>query len=376
MIYLVLLFFSYFLRRVLVIIIDELFNLNTSLIFSFFMCLGQICGGSLIYWYQKKFLNKKKKRSNSRHTTLYELIETEREMTIPDSKRKMILLIFFASFFDLEEFLILYVFLPKIQILSKTTTLRLSCIMTITSSFTCKYILRFKISKHQIFSLIIMGILSLVIIILEINFRSTYFSEVDLEAYLLVFCHFIFLSFTDVIEKYLADYDFVNPFQILMLEGTFSLIWSLFFSISRNPLEEVITIYKKESKSNFFLLLGLFIIYAVLSAFINIYKILCNVLYSPMTKSLASYFLISPFIIYHYAVGNDFLINGESDLFYFLISLFFSVIINFFGLIYNEFFIIQCCGLSNETYEGISTRAKIMELESIIFKRDDDNDDL
>ena len=98
MIYLVLLFFSYFLRRVLVIIIDELFQLNTSLIFSFFMCLRQICVGSLIYWYQKKFLNEKKKRSNSGHTTLYALIETEREMTIPDSKRKMILLTFLLLF--------------------------------------------------------------------------------------------------------------------------------------------------------------------------------------------------------------------------------------------------------------------------------------
>ena len=376
LIYLFLLFFFYFLRRVLVLIIEESFELSDSLIFSFFMCLGQISGGLIIYWYQYSFLQKKNKKDEPSQKILIELIETEREMKIPDNNYKIGLLIFFASFFDLEEFLILNCIIPKIQTLSTTTTLRLSCIMTITSSFTCKYILRFKIFKHQIFSLIIMGICSIINIILEIYFRNEYLSERDFVAYLLVFFHFIFISFTDVIEKYLADYDYINPLKILMTEGIFSFVLSLISSIAIDPLKEITAVYNKLSTSEFILLLFLLLIYTVLSAVVNIYKILCNVLYSPITKSLASYFLISPFIIYHYAVGNDFLINGQADLFYFLISLIFCVIISFFGLIYNEFFILDCCGLSKETYDGIATRAKTIELELIMNKKDEDNEDL
>ena len=129
LIYLFLLFFFYFLRRVLVLIIEESFELSDSLIFSFFMCLGQISGGLIIYWYQYRFLQKKNKKDEPSQKILIELIETEREMKIPDNNYKIGLLIFFAAFFDLEEFLILNCFLPKIQTLSTTTTLRLSYIM-------------------------------------------------------------------------------------------------------------------------------------------------------------------------------------------------------------------------------------------------------
>ena len=221
-----------------------------------------------------------------------------------------------------------------------------------------------------------MGICSIINIILEIYFRNEYLSERDFVAYLLVFFHFIFISFTDVIEKYLADYDYIHPFQMLMTEGIFSFSLSLISSFAIDPLKEITTVYNKLSTSEFILLLFLLLIYTVLSALVNIYKILCNVLYSPITKSLASYFLISPFIIYHYVVGNDFLINGQADLFYFLISLIFCLIISFFSFIYNEFFILDCCGLSKETYDGISTRAKTIELELIMDKKDEDNEDL
>ena len=103
----------------------------------------------------------------------------------------------------------------------------------------------------------------------------------------------------------------------------------------------------------------------VLSAFVNIYKILCNVLFSPVTKSLGSYFFISPFIIFHYVDGNDFIVDEKSNLFYFLINLFIAIAIDFFGLIYNEIIIFKCCGLSNETHEGIYIRSIQNSLDRI-----------
>ena len=92
-----------------------------------------------------------------------------------------------------------------------------------------------------------------------------------------------------------------------------------------------------------------------------------------MTKSLASYFLNSAFIIYHYAAGNDFFSNGKKNFFYFFINLIFSIIIDFFGLIYNEFFVLNFWNLSAETHQQIACRAMTKEMISI-ENVEEDND--
>ena len=112
--------------------------------------------------------------------------------------------------------------------------------------------------------------------------------------------HFIFLSFTDVTERYLADYDFMNPLLILMSEGIFGFITTLIYSIYHNPFKEISIIYSNIDAWKFIVLIFLLILYIIFSAGINVYKILCNVLYSPMTKSLGAFFLNSGFIIYHF----------------------------------------------------------------------------
>ena len=372
LLYLFLLVISFFLRRALEIIIDEVTGLHNSLIFCYLMCLGQIVGGSLIYWYQKSFFEKKEKILDKK--IIYELIQTERELRMSDDISKIRLLVFFAAFFDLEEFIITDIFIPKIADLSKTITLRLCCIMTITSSLICTYTLKYKIGRHQIFSLTILGMISLIIIIIELIYRSK-INDIGnhIISYFLVLFHYFFISLTDVIERYLVDYDYINAFEILMLEGIASFIITAIYSIFINPFKEISIVYKRIEASNFILLIFLLFLFIVLSAFINIYKILCNILYSPMAKSLSCYFLTSIFIIYHYINKNDFMINGEQNIIYFLMSLVFSVLIDIFGLIYNEFFILKCFGLSKETYDGISIRARESQTELNDFKNSDNN---
>ena len=369
LLYLFLLVISFFLRRALEIIIDEVTGLHNSLIFCYLMCLGQIVGGSLIYWYQKSFYEKKEKIIDKK--ILYELIQTERELKMADDINKIRLLVFFAAFFDLEEFIITDVIIPKMGALSKTITLRLCCIMTITSSLICTYTLKYKIGRHQIFSLIILGMISLIIIITELIYRSKIFDiRNHIISYFFLLFHYFFLSLTDVIERYLVDYDYINAFEILMLEGITSFILTAIYSISINPFKEISIVYKRIETAKFIALIFLLFLFIVLSAIINIYKILVNILYSPMAKSLTCYFLTSPFIIYHYLNKNDFIVKGKRNDIYFLISLVFSVLIDVFGLIYNEFFILKCCGLSKETYEGISVRAKESEIELSNYKHD------
>ena len=58
LIYLLLLFISYTLRRIVIIILDILGLDNSSLLFSFLMVLGEIIGGIIIYLYRRNF-NKK-----------------------------------------------------------------------------------------------------------------------------------------------------------------------------------------------------------------------------------------------------------------------------------------------------------------------------
>ena len=372
LIYLLLLFISYTLRRIVIILLDKIFGLDSSLIFSFLMVLGEIMGGITIYLFQCNF-NKKTKTGNSKF--MIELIQNTSELKRADKNLKILFLLFLASFFDLEEYLIINNFIPEIAELSSSATLRLCSIMTITSSVICMITLMFKIARHRIFVLIFLGIFSGIIIILDFIYKpkDIHFWNYVI-SYLLVLCHFVFLSFTDVIEKYLADYDYLDTPELVLSEGIFSLIMLLIYSIFENPLKEVSDIYKETSTGKFIALIILLILYAIFSAGVNIYRIYCNILYSPMTKSLASYFFISPFIIYNFIDGNDFIYEGERNYVYFFLNLIICIIIDFLGLVYNEFFILNFWNLSKETHSEISRRATKIEVELIQRKKQEISD--
>ena len=372
LIYLVLLTTCYLLRRILSIIMGENYQINNSLILIFIMFLGEIIGGLLVYRYQISFLNKNKKDKNN---LAYKFTIVKKEMKRADNWPKIALLIYFASYFDLIEFFLFAIVIPNLAHLSNTSTLRLYCIYTIESSILCYYTLRFQIYKHQIFSLMIMGLCLSVIISLEIVYRS---KDINLGkfilSHLLVFCHFILKSFTDVIERYLYDYDFLNPLLILMMEGIFGFITSLFYSLYQNPFKEIITVYNDKKLWQFIILIFLLLLYSVLCAGLNIYKILCNVLYSPMTKSLSSYFLNSAFIIYYFISEKYLNTAEETNFLVFFINLILSILIDFTALIYNEIIILDFCGLAKDTHMGIAYRADVQDTEQInnILGEDDD----
>ena len=371
-IYLVILFFSYFFRRILLIIFQKIFSFKKSLIFCFFMCSGEIFGGLTFSIYQYKFLRKKGKSSNKK--SAIQLIENEREMNRIDSTPKILFLLFLASYFDWVEFFITSNFIPEIASLSSTAELRLAFIMTVTSSLLSTFALRYKIGRHQFLSLIVLTCLSLIIIILEFIYRP---KNIEIRkyfiSYIFLFPHFSFRSFNDVIENYLGEYNFLSPFVIIMSEGINSFILTSIYSIFHNPFKEVSDIYNGLEIGKSIVFIVLIVLYFISCAFVNVYKTYCNIFYSPMTKSLASYFLNSAFIIYHYTAGNDFFNNGEKNFFYFFINLIFSIIIDFFGLIYNEFFVLNFWNLSKETHQEIASRAIIKEMESM-ENHEEDND--
>ena len=308
----------------------------------------------------------RKKGKSSNKKSAIQLIENEREMNRIDSTPKILFLLFLASYFDLIEFFITLDFIPEIASLSSTADLRLAFIMTIASSLLCTFVLRYKIGRHQFLSLIVLSILSLIIIILELIYRP---KEIEfgkyLISYILLFLHFAFRSVNDVIENYLGEYNFLSPFVIIMFEGISSFILTSIYSIFHYPFKDVSDKFNELDRGKSIAFIILIIIYFISCAFVNVYKTYCNIFYSPMTKSLAAYFFNSAFIIYHYSAGNDFLINGEKNFFYFFINLLFSIIIDFFGLIDNEFFVLNFWNLSSETHLEIAKRASLREMNSM-----------
>ena len=103
LIYLFVLIVSYVLRRIISIIISEIYGLDKSLIFCFLMVLSEIVVGLIVYYKQMSFLNKTKKDKNK---LAYKFGLKKTRLKGADKWPKIAILIFFA-FFDLMEFIIL-----------------------------------------------------------------------------------------------------------------------------------------------------------------------------------------------------------------------------------------------------------------------------
>ena len=365
--YLILLFVYHYIRMILGIIMSKVVYFTEPLTLTFLMFFGEFLGGLAVIKYNKLSFYKKTKE---RTFTKVNLIHNTAQMNVIDGPFKIILLIFFISFFDFNEFLISCL-IPELAIISPTSDQRLRIIITITSSLLCTYALIIKTGRHHNFSLIGMGICSLIILIIEVIIKSkgTNFGNFIL-AHLLVLFRLTFISLIDVCEKYLVEYNFLNKFMVLSEEGFFGIIICLIYSfvINKNPIIEIDKAYQKLDIAKKILLIIFLILYFILSAGTNIYKIICNVVYNPMAKSLPAYFFNPFFIIYYFIVENDFTRDGERNYFYFIINFILSIIIDIFAAIYNEFFILNCFGLQKDTHYGITERAlddSLHELEDV-----------
>ena len=276
--------------------------------------------------------------------------------------------IFLAALFDFLDFANKTYFIKKEGVLFLYE--RLKGILIICSAILCYYLLKIPIYKHQSFSLLIIFVCLLIVIILEcLNDFQQSLGMVLLS----VFFGQIFLSCRDVIEKYLLDYDFINPYQILMIEGFFGLIMtSIYFYFNGEPFKELLDSYntcQKELKIYILLLTIFFIFYFLLSGSKNIYRLLTNKVYSPTTTSLSEA-LFAPLLItidiFHFDKSNT------KGIIYIVINLVISIIMIFTSLVYNEFLVLNCCKLEYNTHYNISKRAESSDI--ILDQKDNDND--
>ena len=354
LIYIITLYLSYFIRKIISIVIDIVFHLNAPYIYLYMMTLGEAIGGFTIYYYHRSNWKQKKQ---AKYFGLQLIYNKVRNIT-GDGKFKQIVLIFFAGFFDFFEFVLVVLYVPKIAGISPTAKTRLGCLATITSSLICVYALGFKIGRHQKCSLISLSICFIVTFILEIIFKP---DDQPMGRY--IFAHFLififlaYISSNDCTERYLAFYNYLNPFLILMVEGIFEIIMSIFISIGNDPFKGIIDAYNKINAGKFVLLIFLLIIYFLLSAITNIYKVYCNVIYTPMARSLTEYFLNPIINIYYFLVEKDF----NNNYIYFFICEIICIITDISFYVFNEYLILSFFGLEHDTREAIHRRSIAFE---------------
>ena len=278
LIYLLMLIIFNFCRQIFSIIIEDLFE--ESLLFILIMFLGEFIAGGILTYYQSSFIFKN--RNNSYMGI--KLINAPSDIRNPDSKTKIYLLLFMASFFDFIGFTISRFYLPKYLEDSKTLEMRLSSILIILSALFFIFLLKLEILKHQIFALLITGMCLIVIIVMEFYFQINKNNKTFIEFLKilgLIFCGHFFNSLLDSSEKYLLEYDFLNPFKTLMIEGFFgTILISIYISIYfiyNEPFKEIKKYYNDDDETSklekIIWLILIFILYLILNSGRNVYRV-------------------------------------------------------------------------------------------------------
>jgi hypothetical protein len=355
---LMLIIFSFF-RKIDSILMFEIIEFKCSLLLTLLMFLSEFFSGLILFQYHLTFLKRERKSTFMG----IELIEGQTDINSPDSSIKIYLLIFLATLFDFIEFILQTYHIPsKFDDASISIDIRLRSILILCSAFCCYFILKFPIFRHQIFSLIII-LICLIIVIFSEYYFVYYLGKNDQIHYLLFLafiCH-IFNSFLDLVEKYLLEYDFVNPFKMLMVEGLFGSIITTSYYFLPNISFEINNSKGMEEAKYIILLVTFLVIYFLLSGARNSYRVTTNKLYSPMTRTLADSILDPLLIIYYYFADHDFKVNGKRNIFYFIVNLITSIIMVFCSCVYNELIVLFCCKLEYDTHHEVSIRAKEIE---------------
>ena len=224
------------------------------------------------------------------------------------------------------------------------------------------------------FSLIIILIGLIFIIIIEFIYES---KEGDFYlAFFITILNYFVDSFFDITEKYVLETYSLDPLQVLFFEGIFGFLLACIY-ICTDFKRHIKDIFHKENDTDTFLLIILLIFYFILCGGRNIYRILTNKMYFPITRSFTDSIFDPVLVMIYFYVKNDFQYNDKENYPYFLTNLIISIIYVFFGAVYNEVFVLYCCKLEYDTHFGISERASLIDNKlglNYIEPNNDDND--
>ena len=350
-----------FLRKITSILISKIFNFKGSIIYTFLMFFGEIAGGIIFYIYLKRYTAKK--RWNALIINIISSSVSAKKVQIKksaDNKIIKIFLIFMTGFFDFFEFILSTYYINKIHKMSTTLQTRFGVVLIVASSLLSRYLLKFQLFKHHILSLIFLGVGILLLIISEYLFQVydliLTVNNLTIGILFSILSH-MSIAFNNTIEKYLIDTNFMNPYLLLTFQGIIGLIFTIICALYENPIPDIQNLYDNNSSGMLALFIILILLYTILGALKNIYRMNTILLFTPMNKHLADIIINPIYIIYYFSVGEDFMKDGQRDYFYFFTNLLLLIIFDIFGLIFNEFIVLFCGGLDFNTYESISLRS-------------------
>ena len=354
-----------FFRDIITLYMDKLYKFSKSYIYVQFIFIGELLAGIIMYFSQREYNKKKKEENKDQYFMSIKLVTIDSDELVPkDNKIKVFFLIFLVSALDLIEFSLFSIYIPRFFKISKSLIQRLYGFATIFALFFYVYALKLPVYKHHKFSILIIGICLIAIIISEFFFQkiNIYTSYRNLGvAIVYIILGQMLLSCMNSIEKYLFEFNYMNPFAVLIYEGTIGFFLSYIPLIQQSFYYDFSSKIKKTKREtgNIVGFIFMLIAYIILSGGVYIFRLMTTKKFSPMVTTLAEYVLNPIYFIYFYFGLNDFKDNDKLDIPYFIVNFIISLIISFFGCVYNEFIILFFCGLEVDTYDQVSKRADI-----------------
>ena len=370
----------HFLRQIVVDSIAYKFKFENSLAYTPIVFTAEFLGGLTFYLLQELSLKRKNKEKDHYFMSIKLIKNKAKNGLAPaDNYFKIAFFIIVTGYIDLAQFLYWAINIPKFQNISTTLTNRLIGISTIAVALYYIYILKLTIYKHHKFSLIVIGICLAITFGTEFIFQKNdiFLYKIDFfKALILILSKHIFAPIIDLLEKYIFEYDYMNPFLVLMFEGLVGIVLSFLLYLTPNYLQDIKSVFKKYDGWDIFLFIFLIILYIILSALRNAFKMITTKIYSPMIRNLTDNVLTPFYLIFYFCIGSDFQYEGDKNYLYFSINLILSIIISICSFIYCEFIVLFCCGLEKNTHDQISKRAETFGVISIydINKTDEESE--
>ena len=382
------LFIYIFIRTIHTKIINEVIyenkKLKPDLFLGFLMSIGVFIGSFFKNFYKFKKIKKRDTSVRTINTNQFKYIIKKYSYKL--GLIPLFLLICLTTLFDLISYLV-WIFVSTYNKFEPflVMDLKYKIFQLFLATICCKLILNRPIYQHHKFSIKVSFIFVAIIFILDfiilINCEGFNTKNYFLTLFFLILANLLF-AIHETLEKYLMDEIYINPFDLLRLEGFIGIIFAFpflylyfFVSCKVKKKEDVNFNYCNYSFSNiteYFKLIfdfkGVtlififfnFIIFIFECSLVNIYRLLNSKNFSPMYRAISDS-LMMPIIMIIYFI---FFTKREENLYYlcFVIDFFMYIPVIFSCLVFNEIFILEFWNLSYNTYEKISERAKIQEL--------------
>ena len=312
-------------------------------------CLSRFVFGLITFLYT----NYKQKKVEGYIFMGIDAREIYKKKTKKDGKFKTCLLLLFVSYFDFIVSIIRTFYIKGNELIESIKS-RLRCTQIFLVGILCYFTIRIELYKHHIFSLIILFICFMIIIINEIIYIEITPSRKDYYPMILTIISNIARTFLDTTEKYLFDFNEINMFLVIMVEGIINFIsFYIYFLGNGCPTQFEDSEYTKPFESseslNILILVILLILYFLFCGLRNIYRVTTIKLYTPMVRALTEA-IFDPVLI-------GIQLSDYKNTSFYWINMVCLIIMVIASLIFTEFIVLYCFGLEYYTHIEISRRA-------------------